>query len=153
MDQEARSFAEAVGRDIANVFSQVQKLGEWVGDIDRRTRRDTDGDMKLPPPQMLQGRANQAQEIAPVAPVLSSLQTLENDLGYLHEKLSHLESRLGFILPNMPATEGKSPASVPVCDTFPTPGDSTFSYRLAESVRSVRQAQSRVNVLLERLEI
>lgn len=155
---EEMSMNDVIIRDIRNVFQQVGKLGEWVGEIDRRTRpRDNDGPSEPntgsapKDPRSSRGNVLSQRISAPpqttraTSPIGDALDELQCQGNLLHETISRLEDKLSPVIAPRPTTangEGVDRA-----------GGSTVMGILHERILMVRAARQRIEALLEALEV
>lgn len=162
---EEMSMQDILLRDVQNVFEQVGKLGDWVGEIDRRTRafdtRDTGGPCepsKVDPPgsmhtssgstrpMAVKSGLNRLAETRAASPMFDALDELQGQGNLLHETISRLEDKLSSVLSPRPA----NPATGAGEDRT---GTSPVLAIVNDRILMVRGARHRLETLLEALEV
>lgn len=138
---DAMPLDAVILRDIQHIYEQVGKLGEWVGEIDRRTNPHTTASSEQMP-----GTLRQSIPLSPRASLLcDALDELQVQGNLLHDAISRLEDRLSPVTasrPTAPANEAKDRT-----------GDSTVLGILHERILMVRGARNRIDTLLECVEV
>lgn len=161
---EEMSMNDVIIRDIRNVFQQVGKLGEWVGEIDRRTRafdtRDTGGPCepsKVDPsgsmhtssgstrPMAVKSGLNRLEDVRKSSPIFDALDEIQCQGNLLHETISRLEDKLSPVIAPRPTTANGEAGE--------RAGGSTVMGILHDRILMVRGARHRIEALLESLEV
>jgi len=159
---EDMAMNDVIIRDIRNVFEQVQKLGDWVGDLDRRTRTTGVASDQIDPPgamhtsqaigggtRPMTGQANGLKRLAearPSSPVFDALDEIQCQGNLLHETISRLEDKLTMVISPRPA----NPVDGVGADRA---GGSTIMGVLHDRILMVRGARLRIETLIEALEV